>query len=76
MTKQQINDFSAWGESFLQSYCDDKNCKAENIPLKYAVNTAKSHLENLECYDEDDLEIMYGKDHYNEVKQFIKKYSK
>lgn len=76
MTKQQINDFSTWGESFLQAYCDDNNCKAEDIPLKYAINKAKSHLEELDYYDEEDLILMYGKEHYRYVKQFIKKYSK
>ena len=73
MTKKQVDDFSKCCDAWIDAYCTDNHCSPEDIPLRWAVETAEMHLDNLECRSE--YWDMYDKADYKGAKAFLKKYA-
>lgn len=67
MTKKQVKDFEECCLAWVDAYCDDHNCKPEDIPIAWAVETAEMHAENLECelyFDGEEDEEEQVKEYY------------
>ncbi len=79
MTKKQVAAFDKCCAAWTDAYCDDHNCKPEDIPLWWAVETAEMHLDNIESgtwgYDVDDW-CEEEREEYKATKEFIRKYKR